>query len=131
MTNAVEAVVEIFTWVGFGIGALFAGIALLAYLIDGTWAPARAVVERIDGHIVLRWFDGDGGVNQATLHPMHAHEVGERDMVDIWIRVGAPNRMRMQRRSPAVRTFTTLAGVLLGVGLAAMIVSWILLFARG
>ena len=45
MDAAIDAVVEIFTWVGFGAGALLAGIALVAYLLDGTWVPARAVVE--------------------------------------------------------------------------------------
>ena len=45
MDAAVDAVLEIFTWVGFGAGALLAGIALVLYLFDGTWVPARAVVE--------------------------------------------------------------------------------------
>ena len=46
MDAAVDAVVEIFTWVGLGAGALLAGIALIAYLVDGTWVPvpAQAVI---------------------------------------------------------------------------------------
>ena len=35
MHEALDAVVEIFSWVGLGIGALLAGVALVVYLLDG------------------------------------------------------------------------------------------------
>ena len=45
MDDALDALVEVFSWVGLGLGALLAGVALVMYLFDGTWLPVRAVVE--------------------------------------------------------------------------------------
>ena len=45
MDEAFDAVIEIFSWVGIGLGALLAGVALIIYLFDGTWLPVRGVLE--------------------------------------------------------------------------------------
>ncbi len=71
MSNALDAVIEIFTWVGLGGGLLLAFVAVFLLLADGTWLPTRAVVEHVDGGRVVRWFDADGGVNEA---PLSAHD---------------------------------------------------------
>jgi hypothetical protein len=131
MSNAVDAVVEIFTWVGIGLGALLAGVALIAYLADGTWVRVRAVVEHMADRTVVRWFDADGNVNEATLSPAEEHHLAGKDMADIWAREGRIGRMRLHRRSPVVRAFTTLAAVLLGVGAVSLVASLALLFVRG
>ncbi len=131
MHTAVDAVVEIFTWVGFGVGALLAGIALVAYLLDGTWVPVRAVVEATDDGAVVRWFDEDGGVNEAPLSHEQTALVGTAEMYDIFTRRGWNNRMRLTQHSPFVRAITLLAAGLIALGVIALIVSWVLLFARG
>jgi hypothetical protein len=129
--HALDAVVEIFTWVGFGVGALVAGLALLAYLVDGTWVPVRVVVERDGEHPLVRWFDDDGDVNEAPLSEAQLHEIGAKNMVDAWSRLGSKDRMRLHRRSPVVRGLVLLASVFLGVGVLAVVSSIVLLFMRG
>jgi hypothetical protein len=131
MHTAVDAVVEIFTWVGFGAGALLAGIALVAYLFDGTWVPVRAVVETTENGKVVRWFDEDGGVNEAGLNHEQLHAVGGAGMYDIFARRGWHNRMRLTQHSPLVRSIALLAAGLIMLGVVALIVSWVLLFMRG
>lgn len=131
MDALIDVVVEIFAWAGLGLGALFAGIALVLFLLDGTWVHVRAVVEPVGGGHVVRWFDADGGVGEAPLSDDQHRELGGRDMVDIYARRGTPNRMRLTPRSPAVRAMTLLAVGLLGLGVAALVVSWVMLFARG
>lgn len=131
MNATVDAVVEIFTWVGFGAGALLAGIALVAYLFDGTWVPARAVVETTDHGTVVRWFDENGGVNEAPLSHDQQHAVGNAGMYDIFVRRGWRNRMRLTRHSPLVRSVALLAGGLIALGVAGIITSSVLLFTRG
>ena len=131
MHTAVDAVVEIFTWVGFGAGALLAGIALVAYLLDGTWVPVRAVVEKTESGTVVRWFDEEGGVNEAALNHEQQHAVGGAGMYDIYARRGWNNRMRLTQHSPFVRSIAFLAAGLIGLGVVALIVSWVLLFTRG
>jgi hypothetical protein len=131
MDTMVDVIAEIFTWVGFGAGALLAGIALVAYLYDGTWVPVRAFVETTEHGRVVRWFDEDGSANEAALTNEQAHTVGDAGKYDIFARRGWRNRMRFTRHSPFVRAFALLAAGLIGLGVIALIVSAIVLFSRG
>ena len=129
--HALDAIIEIFSWAGFGLGALLAGIALVVYLFDGTWLPVRAVVEDAERGRLVRWFDEDGGVNEAHLTHEQEREIGGKDMADIYYRRGSRNRMRLTQGSPAVRAIALLAGGLLALGVIALAASLILLFVRG
>jgi len=131
VSNALDAVIEIFTWVGLGGGLLLAFAAVFLLLADGTWLPARAVVEHVDGGRVVRWFDDDGGVNEAPLSAHDEAKIGAADMADIFYRRGAANRMRLTRSSPLVRFVSLLAAGVLGLGVLAFVVSIVVLFARG
>jgi hypothetical protein len=131
MDTALDAVIEIFTWVGFGAGALLAGVALIAYLLDGTWVPVRAVVEPTEHGTVVRWFDEDGGVNEAALTHEQVEQVGSAGMYDIYARRGWNNRLRFTQWSPPVRAIALLAAGLIGLGAIALVASAVLLFVRG
>ena len=131
MDSAIDALVEIFSWVGFAVGALVAGVALLMYLLDGTWLPARGVLEVTEHGRIVRWFDEDGGVNEAHLSHEQERELAGKDMADIFYRRGARGRMRLTQGSPAVRAVAYLAVGLIGLGVLAIVVSGILLFTRG
>ncbi len=128
---AIDALLEIFTWVGFGAGAALAGVALLMYLLDGTWLPVRGVVEDTDTGRVVRWFDENGDVNEAPLTDAQQQHLHGRDMADVFYRRGWRNRMRFSAGSPAVRAVALFAVGFLVLGLIALIVSWVLLFTQG
>jgi hypothetical protein len=129
--QAIDALAEIFSWIGFGVGALLAGIALIMYLFDGTWVPVRAVVEASEHGRLVRWFDEDGGVGEAHLTHEQEHHIGDADMADIFIRRGSRNRMRLTQGSPAVRAVALLAIGMLSLGVVALVTSLVMLFARG
>jgi hypothetical protein len=129
--SALDAVIEIFTWIGFGAGALLAGMALVAYLFDGTWVPVRAVVEPTEHGTVVRWFDEEGGVNEAALSHEQIAAVGGAGMYEIFARRGWNNRMRFTQRSPLVRARARGAAGLIGLGVIAVTLSSVLLFTRG
>ncbi|WP_169581020.1 MULTISPECIES: hypothetical protein [Microbacterium] len=131
MDSTIDALVEIFSWVGFGLGALVAGIALIMYLFDGTWLPTRGVLDDSDHGRVVRWFDEDGGVNEAHLTHEQERQLAGKDMADIFYRRGGRARMRLTQGSPAVRAVAYLSLGLVGVGVLALIASWVLLFSRG
>ena len=131
MSQAIDALAEIFSWVGFGIGALLAGIALIMYLFDGTWVPVRAVVESSANGRLVRWFDEDGGVGEAHLTHEQDHHIGDADMADIFVRRGSRNRMRLTQGSPAVRAVARLAIGMLALGVVALVTSLVMLFVRG
>ena len=131
MSNALDAVIEIFTWVGLGGGAVLALVAVVLLFADGTWVPVRAVVEDVDGGRVVRWFDDQGGVNEAPLSPHDDAKIGSADMADIFFRRGSVHRMRLTRSSPVVRFVSLLAAGILGLGVVAFVLSIVVLFARG
>jgi hypothetical protein len=126
-----DAVIEILSWAGFGLGVVFALLALGIRLFDGDWLPARAVIEESDTGRLVRWFDEDGGVNEAPLTHEQDEALAGKSMADIFYRRRSRNRMRLTRRSPAVRAFGLLGLGLIGLGIAAVILSYVLLFARG
>lgn len=131
MSNVVDVVIELFTWVGLGAGILLAVAALILYVADGTWVPVRAVVEHVDDHRVVRWFDEHGGVNEAPLSPHDDARIGDADMADVFARRGSSHRMRLTRSSPLVRFVALLAAGVLGLGAVASALSIVLLFVRG
>ena len=131
VSNALDALIEIFTWVGLGGGLLLAMAAAVLLLADGTWLPARAVIERVGDGRVVRWFDDEGGVNEAPLSEHDDAKIGSADMADIFFRRGSANRMRLTRSSPVVRFVSLLAAGVSTLGLVAFIVSIVLLFVRG
>ena len=131
MDHAIDAVIEIFTWVGLGAGILLGLVALILKLADGTWLQTRAIVEHGETGSLVRWFDADGGVNAAALNHEQTHALAGKEMADIFYRRGRQNRMRLTHGSPAVRAVWLLAAGLLALGVIALVTSWVLLFARG
>ncbi|MBN9194545.1 MAG: hypothetical protein J0I44_00460 [Microbacterium sp.] len=125
-----DALLTIFTWIGLGVGALLAGVALILYAIDGTWVPVRAVVERTDRGLVARWF-GQEGVGHAPLSEHDHLALGGGDEIDAYIRVDSTDRLRRTRRSPLVRAVLGFAVGFLALGALAFAASWIILLAGG
>ena len=125
-----DALLTIFTWVGLGIGAFLAGVALVLYALDGTWVPERAVVEHTEAGLIARWFGGRA-VGEAPLSEADHAALGGGDAVDVFVRVDSTNRMRRTRRSPVVRAVLGFALGFLGLGLVAFGASWIIVLAGG
>ena len=131
MENALDAVLEILSWIGFG-GAVLLGIALMiAWAADGTWLPADAIVDRDGPEPVVRWFDADGEANAAVPSHHEAAELADRDAARVWYRHGWSGRMRLTARHPAVRALGWGAASLFALGVVTAATSWILLFVRG
>ncbi|WP_103663343.1 hypothetical protein [Microbacterium sp. CJ77] len=130
MADVVGLIAEVFTWVGV-LGAIgLAFLALVFRIADGSWAPARAVVEHTDEGALVRWFDDQGTVNEAPLTAHDLERIGGRDMADIYYRIGWHNRMRLSPGSPAVRAFVRLTLLLVGVAVLAYVAGWIALIVE-
>ncbi len=128
MTNAIEAVVEILSWVGLGSGLVVAVIALLARAADGTWVPVQGYIDVEPGGAVIRWFDEDGAANEAALSAADLAHLGEGDRAEVFARRGHRHRMRVTRHARGVRALVLLATLLLAVGVVALVLSLALLF---
>ncbi|MEV8267034.1 hypothetical protein [Microbacterium sp. NPDC076911] len=129
--RTLDAVLEIFGWAGFGLGALLALVAVVLYLADGTWLPVRALLEDSPGGRIARWFDADGGVGSAHLSHDLDHALAGKDEADVFYRRGTTGHVRLTRGSPIVRGVLLLALGLISFGMLALVASGIILFARG
>ncbi|GLJ79842.1 hypothetical protein [Microbacterium imperiale] len=131
MTTALDAVLEVFTWIGFG-GAVVLAIALVVlWASDGTWLPAEAIVDHDGDGTWVRWFDDEGEANSARVDAHTAAELADVDRAHIWFRHGWRGRMRLTRRPPLHRPLLGLTWGALALGIVSVVVSTIVLFARG
>lgn len=129
--DALDAVIEIFTWLGF-IGALVLGVAaVVIWVADGTWLPAEGLVDHEDAGTFVRWYDADGDANGARVGDHDAGALEGVDRIGIWYRYGWRDRMRLSRRPPGLRAVAWAAAAALVLGVVALVVSWVLLFVRG
>lgn len=131
MDTALDAVLEIFTWVGLGGAVVLGVVVVVVWAADGTWLPAEAIVDREGDGMVVRWFDGDGDANRARPTEDEASVIGDADSATIWYRLGWHDRMRLTRRPHALRPLGRLAAGLVVLAALSTIMSWVLLFARG
>lgn len=129
--DVIGAVAEIFTWVGFGVGAILAGIALILYIADGTWLPAHGLIEDLPDGRVIRWIDDTETVNEARLSPHELAELDGRSEADLYYRRGWRGRMRLTRGSAVVRAVSLFAVGLIGFGVVALILSWVVILIEG
>lgn len=129
--DIIGLVAEVFAWTGFG-AAIFLGVLTFAlWAADGTWLPARGVVEPAEGGHVVRWIDDVGAINEAPLGADDVATLGGRDMADIHFRRGGHGRMRLTAGSPAVRGAGRLAFGALVLGVVSLAVQLIILFVQG
>ncbi|SDG83774.1 hypothetical protein [Microbacterium sp. 77mftsu3.1] len=128
MTQALDAILEIFTWVGFGAAVVLGVVAVVVWASDGSWLAAEAYLDE-DGR-TLRWIDSEGDVNSAPLDESDRSRIGADHTAKIWYRHGWHDRMRFTRRPPALNMLT---GLVLGgatLGIAATVASIIVFFVR-
>ncbi|QRY40413.1 hypothetical protein JVX92_13125 [Microbacterium hominis] len=131
MDHAIDALIEIFTWVGLGAFVVLAAAAVVVWAADGTWLPAEAIIDRDGEHPLARWFDADGDANSAPLSAAEAAAIGDADAASIWYRHGWQGRMRLQRRPAGLRALTWSAAGMLALGMISLVTGWVLYFVRG
>lgn len=128
--HVIDALLEIFTWVGLGLGLTLLVAALIARLADGTWVPGQIVIGADEHGRIARWFTDDGEVGQARLTHEQEHAWAGRETADAWVRRGRNDRVRLTQGSPVVRGFLRIAIGVLTVGVLAAIGSLVMVFVR-
>lgn len=126
MSHTVDVLLETFTWVGFGTGAMLVLVWLVLLLVDGTWIAVDAVIEPGDRGRVAHWFTLDGGVGRAPLSSADEEHLTGADSARIHYREGT-NRMRLTAHSPLVRLFGWAAVSFIALGALALVASFVLM----
>ncbi|MFV0375104.1 hypothetical protein [Microbacterium sp.] len=128
MDTALDAILELFTWLGV-CGAVLCGVcAVVLWVADGTWLPADAVVDHEPDGTWVRWFDLHGEANNAQVSGEDAGRLSGRDTATVWYRYGQRHRVRFTRRAPGVRIAAWATLVCAVMGALAFAGSTVLLF---
>jgi len=130
MDTALDAVLEIFSWIGFGGFVLLALVAVALWAADGTWLPAEAIVDRDGEELVVRWYDADGQARGAVPAAADQAALAGCDTVAIWYRYGRTSRVRLTRRPPGLRQVAWSAAGMLALAVICLVTSWVLLILR-
>lgn len=131
MSTTTDLLLEIFTWIGVGGAFALVLAAIIMWAADGSWLPAEAIVDRDGDEVIVRWFDGDGDANSATLSATDAATLAGRDVASIWYSHGWQDRMRLTRRPSALRVVARSAAGMLALAVLCQVVAWVLYFVRG
>ena len=124
-----DTLLELFTWIGFGVGGFLAIITAIIVLVDGTWLPATAVVEDLPDGRVVRWFD-DGGACEGRLSPEENERIGDAEKVQLYYRAGT-TRVRLTARPRFGTLIWRFAGGFVALGMLSFLVSFVLMFMNG
>lgn len=129
MDRVIDALIEVFAWTGFGASAVLGVVCIVLWASDGTWLPARAIVDRDGERPVVRWFDADGDANSAVLSDADARVLGGVDTAAIWYRHGWRGRMRLRRRPAVLRAAGWATAGLFALGVLSLVAGWVRYFA--
>lgn len=114
---------ELFTWIGFGVGAIFAVLWFVSWSLRPLWTETDAVVVGEDAAARLRWIDDSGSVQERDLETWELEDLDGADHCRVLQR---GERARLVGAPHPGHTFGILAIVFLGLGAAATAVSLVL-----
>jgi hypothetical protein len=119
---------EILTLVGLLLGGGLYLTGLAVRDLRGRWVRTEGVIAGAGAGAVIRWFDGTGEVHEspATTHETARLEPG--DDVPVWFRPRSPSRCRTYAPDHDGKALRLTGLILLGVGIAAGMLGFVLLF---
>jgi len=130
--NAVDivgTVGELMSWIGLIAGVPLLILALMIRVAEGAYAPATVtLVDGVDDRRFAMWSAG-GRTCARVLSPHEQSTRSDGTSVTGYVSTRDPERMRLDRRSPAVRTCFVLAAVMLGAAVVGFIASLLPLVA--
>jgi hypothetical protein len=127
--DAAGAIAELFTWIGVLLGGLVLVPGLLRAALLGHPNTHEGVVVDAEEHsVTFRWFGDDGDIHEASAPPLRGHPVSMGDDVTVYTPRSRPERGRLDPVDHLGRSLRLIGWVLLGIGLAAAVLSIVLLF---
>ena len=131
MYAGIGLILELFTWVGFGIGALLLVGYLIARAARAAWVETDAVVVAEGSELRLRWLSDDRELFDRLVEPEERVLIGEKDHCEIRYSRFSPWKSRLKADNRAVRALGILTVVFVGIGVVASVASIVVLFLGG
>ena len=131
MYAGIGLILELLTWVGFGIGVLLLVGYLIARAARAAWVETDAVVVAEGSELRLRWLSDDRELFERLVEPDEQALIGDRDHCEIRYSRFSPWKSRLKADSRAVRALGILTVVFVGIGVVASVASIVVLFLGG
>ncbi|KQQ94227.1 hypothetical protein ASF62_08805 [Leifsonia sp. Leaf325] len=131
ISDVLATTVEVFSWIGLGIGIPLFVIAVIWR--SGSWGWRRVDVEIVepvggDGPMSARWF-ADDRVHERALAPSEGAGIPDLDAATGY--ADSRGRLRFERHGSASQLLWTLAVIFLTLGVVAFVVSLLIPFVTG
>jgi len=121
MYAGIGLILELLTWVGFGIGVLLLVGYLIARTARAAWVETDAVVVAEGSELRLRWLSDDRELFERLVEPDEQALIGDRDHCEIRYSRFSPWKSRLKADSRAVRALGILTVVFVGIGVVASV----------
>ncbi|MEL4318717.1 hypothetical protein WJX64_06875 [Leifsonia sp. YIM 134122] len=130
-SDVLAITVEVFSWIGLGIGIPLFVSALIWR--SGSWSWRRVDVEIVgpvggDGPLAARWF-ADDRLHERALAPTEGASIPDLDAATGY--ADNRGRLRFNRHNAASQAMWTLSLIFLTLGVVAFVVSVLLPFLTG
>lgn len=121
--HVVEAIAEIFSWVGLGVGVPLGIYALWHSTAIGRWEPQELFVVDRGDHRVVRWYAAGEFRERPALRAERGYGLGDHHG---YRASRDAHRARLLEPSPLGRAARTLGVVFLTIGVVALVASFVL-----
>lgn len=127
--DALALILELFSWIGVigGLLLLVAGFVRGAFF-RGWQQTLGVVVVNAGGELAYRWFGDDGELYEALASGDHTKVPEPGDDVTVYVNPRDPATGRIEEPVHEGRALRTTGWILFGLGLAAVVVQFALLF---
>ena len=126
--DLVGILAELFTWVGLILGVLCLLVVMILRLTRLSWIETDAVIVEESGSAQLRWMTTEGTLHTRILDDGERSEIDDPDELHVHYHRHAPDRIKFEATGHGEKVLRALGLILLGIGIAAIIVSLVVLF---
>ena len=126
---AASLITELFSWIGLGLGVVLLIAGYLRGAFFRGWREALGVVVLDEqGDLAYRWLGEDGALYEAPAIDDDSQVLEPGEDVTVYVNPRDPSVGRVDDPIHEGRALRTTGWILLGLGLAALVIQFVLLF---
>ncbi|WP_066042482.1 DUF3592 domain-containing protein [Herbiconiux solani] len=126
---AASLITELFSWIGLGLGVVLLIAGYLRGAFFRGWREALGVVVLDEqGDLAYRWLGEDGALYEAPAIDDDSQVLEPGEDVTVYVNPRDPSVGRVDDPAHEGRALRTTGWILLGLGLAALVIQFVLLF---
>ncbi|MDO9395953.1 MAG: DUF3592 domain-containing protein [Herbiconiux sp.] len=127
--DALSVITELFSWIGLGAGVVLLVVGYIRGAVFRGWQQTLGVVVVAEsGDLAYRWMGEDGVLYEASAADDDTQALEPGDDVQVYVNPRDPAVGRIENPVHEGRALRTTGWILAGLGLASVILQFVLLF---